>query len=419
MEMASFSTLDILSDLPENILESIFSHLSMRDVVRTSVLSTKWRYKCISVPHLIFDDDCIPVSVGSLRHDKLVQIVNRVLLLHRGPVLTFQISSSQLKTCPDIDSWILYLTLYSVNSIKDFKLLISEPEYHNVHPCLFSFKKLTQLILAGCIIVLPVMFKGFSCLTTLAFKHVTLSNAAFECLVSTCPQLERLALIDIDGPTRIELSNPKLKYLWIYGKFIPIYLKELRFLVFGSFFATTVAHPDQRRTYSFSNILGSLPSVQNLAMGGLYLQSLAIGDMPRRLPSTYDHLKSIYFALNVEDMKDILVAIWLLKSSPNLQKLEIHLWCSKRDAIVPIMDQQKAKEQLECTFNKLRVVNIFRLLGMKMELEFIKFILANSPVLETMNIILAMNGIDKGLLLKELLRLKRASPQAEICVLEP
>ncbi|XP_042503432.1 F-box/FBD/LRR-repeat protein At1g13570-like isoform X2 [Macadamia integrifolia] len=412
--MASCSTLDILSDLPEDILENIFSHLSMREVVRTSVLSTKWRFKCISVPHLIFNDDCIPVSVGALRHDKLVQIVNHVLLLHRGPVLTFQISSSQLNTCSDIDSWILYLSLYSVNSIKDFKLVISKSERHNVHPCLFSFKKLIHLILAGCVIVLPVMFKGFSCLTTLAFKHVTLSNAAFDCLVSTCPQLERLALIDMDGPTHIELSNLKLKYLLIYGKFIPIYLKELRFLVYASFVATTAAHPDQRRTCNFSNILGSLPGIQKLVMGGWYLQSLAIGDMPRRLPSTYDHLRSIYFHLNVKDMKDILVAIWLLKSSPNLQKLEIH-----RDAIVPIMDQQKAKDHLECTFNKLRVVDMSRLLGMKMELEFIKFILANSPVLETMNIIPAINGIDKGLLLKELLRLKRASPQAEICVLEP
>ncbi|XP_042505922.1 F-box/FBD/LRR-repeat protein At1g13570-like [Macadamia integrifolia] len=273
--------------------------------------------------------------------------------------------------------------------------------------------------MAGCIIILPVMFRGFSCLTTLAFKHVTLSNAAFECLVSTCPQLEGLALIDIDGPTRIELSNLKLKYFWIYRKFISIYLKELRFLVYASHFATTAVHPDQQRTCNFSNILGSQPGIQKLVMGGWYLQSLAIGAMPRRLPSTYDHLKSKCFALNIEDMKDILVAIWLLKSSPNLQKLEIHLWCFKRDAIVPILDQQIAKDQLECTFNKLCVVNMSRLLGMKMELEFIKFFLANSPLLETMNIIPAINGIDKGLLLKELLRLKRASPQAEICVLEP
>ncbi|XP_043694060.1 F-box/LRR-repeat protein At1g55660-like [Telopea speciosissima] len=226
--MALRSIRDMLSNLPEEILENICSSLSIRDVVRTSILSTNWRYKWISVPHLIFNDECIPVSDGSLGgHDKLVKIVNHVLLLHRGP---------------------------------------------------------------------------------------------------------------------------------------------------------------------------SLPNV----------------DVPRRLTYTYGHLKRISFRLNLEDMKEILVSICLLNSSPNLQELEIRLWNFRKYAIVPVMDLQEVNDQLECTFNKLRVINISELFGMEIELVLVKYILANSPMLVTMNISLAKWGIEVVPLLKELLQFKRASPQAEI-----
>ncbi|KAJ4953279.1 hypothetical protein NE237_030111 [Protea cynaroides] len=411
--MASCSTLDMLSNLPENILENIFSRMSMRSVVRTSVLSTKWRYKWISVPHLTFNDNCMPVSRG---HDILVKIVNHVLLLHRGPVVTFRIASSQLQTCSDIDSWILYLSFHSV---KEFKLQISQSKRHNLPQCLFSYGQLTHLILNGCIIVHPVTFKGFSCLKSLLLEKVTLSNATLEILVSTCPQLERLTLIDIDGPSHIELNNPKLKFLYIFGNFIDICLKDLSTLDSANFCATNAAHADQQRTCNFTNFFGSILSIQKLVIRGCFLQSLAIDDVPRRLPFTYDHMKSLSFTLNEEDMKEILIAICLLKSSPNLQEVEILLWRSKESAIVPVMDLQEARDQMKCTFNKLRVVKISKFLGREIELEFIKFILANSPVLETMNISPATNGVDEVLMLKELLRFKRASPQAEIVYLDP
>ncbi|XP_043694059.1 F-box/FBD/LRR-repeat protein At1g13570-like [Telopea speciosissima] len=371
MEIASRSIPDMLSNLPEEILAKIFSSLSIRDVVRTSILSTNWRYKWISVPHLIFNDECIPVSDGSLVcHDKLVKIINHVLLHNRDPILTFKISSSHLQTSSEID------------------------------------------------IVPPVTFKGFSCPTNLVFKKVTISSVTLKCLVSACPQLESLTLTDIDGPIFIELSNPKLKYLWISGKFTGMCLKDLRHLVFASFDASTADHFLQWRTCNISNILGSLVSIQKLVMGGWFLQSLVIGDVARRLPNTYDHLKTISLALNAVDMKEILIAISLLNSSPNLQELKIWLWYNREYAIVPVVDLQEAKDQLECTFNKLRVVYISEFSGMEIDLVLVKFILANSPMLETMKIKFGI-GIEPLPLLKQLLQFKRVSPHAEIVYLDP
>ncbi|XP_042518432.1 uncharacterized protein LOC122092159 isoform X2 [Macadamia integrifolia] len=84
-------------------------------------------------------------------------------------------------------------------------------------------------------------------------------------------------------------------------------------------------------------------------------------------------------------------------------------------AIVPVIDLQQAKDQLDSTFNKLQVVGIFGFHCKEIELVLIEFILANSSVLETMNISHEINDTNKELTwLKELLRLKRASTQAEI-----
>jgi hypothetical protein len=46
-----------ISDLPSNFINGILDHLNARDLVRTSVLSRKWRYMWITVPRLKFCRD--------------------------------------------------------------------------------------------------------------------------------------------------------------------------------------------------------------------------------------------------------------------------------------------------------------------------------------------------------------------------
>lgn len=69
-------------------------------------------------------------------------------------------------------------------------------------------------------------------------------------------------------------------------------------------------------------------------------------------------------------------------------------------------------------FSQLQVVKIVGISGIKSELEFINFVLSNSPSLERMTVkpASADGGWD---LLKELLRFRRASVLAEIIFLDP
>lgn len=69
-------------------------------------------------------------------------------------------------------------------------------------------------------------------------------------------------------------------------------------------------------------------------------------------------------------------------------------------------------------FSKLRFVKIACISGSRPELDFINFLLAKSPVLETMTV--KPVSVDGGWeLLKELLRFRRASVRAEIIYLDP
>lgn len=74
------------------------------------------------------------------------------------------------------------------------------------------------------------------------------------------------------------------------------------------------------------------------------------------------------------------------------------------------------------SFNQLRVVKIAGVTCLKQELNFIKFVLANSPVLEKMTVKpAALDGSWEMLkeLLRELLTFRRASVRAQIIYLDP
>ncbi|KAE9454467.1 hypothetical protein C3L33_13625, partial [Rhododendron williamsianum] len=84
------STLNIISDLPDTIIEKILVLMPIRDAVRTSVLSKNWRFNWINIPVLAFDDtslvDPYRLSFANYCHQ----------------------TNSQLRT----DFWLLYTMFY-------------------------------------------------------------------------------------------------------------------------------------------------------------------------------------------------------------------------------------------------------------------------------------------------------------------
>jgi hypothetical protein len=99
--------MDEINNLPCNVIDNILSKLPIRDLVRTSILSRKWRYMWTCVSTLVFDQSFWYKFCNKYGHvygsNIADQIISEALLLHNGPVhkftlhiphVTFQMAAS-------------------------------------------------------------------------------------------------------------------------------------------------------------------------------------------------------------------------------------------------------------------------------------------------------------------------------------
>ncbi|KAK9271362.1 hypothetical protein L1049_026952 [Liquidambar formosana] len=413
--------LDKISNLPAHIMDKIFSKLSIKDAVRTSVLSSKWRYKWVTIPHLVFDNQCLSLSSHdqTLLKNKLVNTVDHVLLLHTGPIQTFKLSHRDLLGVADIDRWILYL---SRSSFKEFILEIWKGQRYKLPSCLYSCQTLVHLELFNCLLKPPSTFNGFRCLKSLDLQHITMAQDIFEKLISSCHLLEKLTLMNFEGFSRLNIQAPNLQFFDLGGVFDEISFENTFALATVSIGLYVNVENDQNLACgNASNLLKffvHLPHIQRLEVQSYLLKYLAVGNVPQRLPHPCIDLSYISIRINLNDLEENLTTLCLLRSSPNLQELEILARPEDQAVVETVGSFWEEEDHWDCLFSQLRLVKIASISGIRSELDFINFVLANSPVLERMTVKPA--SLDGGWeLLKELLRFRRASVRAEIIYLDP
>ncbi|KAK6115406.1 hypothetical protein DH2020_035086 [Rehmannia glutinosa] len=410
---------DRLSNLPGHIIDKILSHLSLRDAVRTSVLSNKWRYKWVTLPSLVFDNQSALISTQdqTLVKNKLVSIVDHVLLLHTGPIDKFKLSHRDLQGVSDIDRWILFL---SRGSVKEFILEIWKGHRYKLPSSIYSCQKLIHLELFNCLLKPPPNFNGFKTLKSLDLQHITMDQLAFEHMISSCPLLERLTLMNFDGFTLLNIHAPNLLFFDVGGVFEDVSFKDtfhLAVVSIGLYVNTGI-----ERNLAFGStgnlikFFACLPHIQRLEVQSFFLKYLAAGAIPGKLPTPCVDLSFLSIRINFNDMEENLAALCLLRSSPNLQELE--MLARAEEQSTARTSPSIVENFRSFPFNRLRFIKIVGISGIMQELNFINFLLANTPVLERMTVKPA--SMDSGWeLVKELLRFRRASTFAEIVYLDP
>ncbi|KAL1317806.1 hypothetical protein HN51_069994 [Arachis hypogaea] len=409
---------DLISDLPQSIVESILVRLPIRDAVKTSILSSKWRYKWASITQLVFDEKCVDsCSDRDVVEKSVVKFITRLLFLHQGPIHKFQITISYFQSCPEIDQWILFL---SRNDIKELVLELGEGEFFRIPSCLFNCKKLSRLELFRCELDPPLSFKGFLCLRSLNLHQVLISPDAIEGLISNCPLLESLSLSYFDS-LALSIRAPNLKYLYLEGEFRDICLEDTPLLVeisVAMYMTDDIAeHFEQSASCNFLKFLGGVPNLERLVGHIYFTKYLSIGNDLGCLPIIYKNLETIELnQVSFEDMKEILVVLRLITSSPNLKELQISGSSNIPSATdAPDLDFWEKECSSKCRLSHLRVVQLTDMCGVPHEMELIKFLLASSPVLETMSIIPCIYVVESQLkMLTELVKFRRASAKAEI-----
>ena len=196
---------DIISCLPDHLIDLILSYLSIKEAVQTSVLSSKWRKKWSTLSDLVFDSQCVSTVTSqdpSVIESKFLRIVDHVLLLHSGPINKFEISANSFQnltigvnSMADIDRWIFHI---SERYIKELVLDIWLYQHYKIPWRLYSCQSLHHLKLKCCLLKPPTTFEGFKNLKSLVLNRVTMTQDAFENIISGCPRLEKLTLMEMD-----------------------------------------------------------------------------------------------------------------------------------------------------------------------------------------------------------------------------
>ncbi|KAG9148090.1 hypothetical protein Leryth_003666, partial [Lithospermum erythrorhizon] len=374
--------IDKISSLPGHVIDKILSHLSLREAVRTSILCSKWRYKWVTVPSLVFDNQSVLVSSQdqTVLRNKLVNIVDHVLLLHTGPIDKFKLSNRDLQGVPDIDRWILFL---SRGSVKEFVLEIWKGHRYKLHSSLYLCQKLIHLELFNCLLTPPATFNGFKSLKSLDLQHITMEQTAFEYLIYSCPLLERLTLMNFDGFTNLKIHAPNLLFFDIGGVFEDVSFQGTSHLAIVSI--GLYVNADYGRNVALGKpgnlvkFFAHLPHIQRLEIQSFFLKYLSAGNIPVKLPAVCDDLSFLSIRINFSDMEEKLAALCLLRSSPNLQELELLARPEEQGGLRFVANILEEDYQ-NGPFNQLRLIKIVGIVGHKQELSFINFLLINSSL---------------------------------------
>ncbi|CAK7335181.1 unnamed protein product [Dovyalis caffra] len=392
-EMEKLTKIDRISNLPWDVLDTILVRLPLKDAARTSILSRKWRYKWTGLSQFILNDKCIHnyVSDKAARWREIRKIIDLVQSNHNGPIEKFKLAAYCCPNYSDLEQWISFLMEKGVKEliIREFSLV----KHFKLPASVFCCPKLSHLDLYGCILKLPSLFKGFDCLKILQLSHVSILSDTLEHLIRNCPVLEKLTLLNLDHLAYVRIHNSNLTYVKIDSAFEDICLGhspllasvDIRMLPIDGRIISQ--QPEQGKVCTLIRVFGYLHGINRLSFSNQFLEFLANNDVPERLPSPFYSLLTLELKeIRFTSMKGIAASISILRSSPNLKDLLVTVHPCE-DICKPVVDMMTGQCQSEFYFNQLKVVKIRGIIGTRAEWEFLKLLLAHSPVLESMTIV--------------------------------
>ncbi|GJX82362.1 F-box/FBD/LRR-repeat protein-like protein [Tanacetum coccineum] len=290
---------------------------------------------------------------------KLDDAIFHVLLLHKGPLVDFTLST-ELEMVSEIDRAILYLS--RSNTLKYYNLENCSPKSYKFPSSFFSLQQIEHIDVSYCDFEPPLTFSGFSKLRSLRFSDVEIT-----------PKM---------------LSTGNAKYFTRGSKL------------------------------TFLELFGCLPSVELLVISQYYMKYFGALGFPQKLPTPLDHLTYLFLGVCITEQDELSATLCLINSSPHLEKLYLKLKVPRTSIdFLDIQDSSGFKldhlEELEMVdFNNLAI-----------EINFLKLVFASSPVLKKVRISLNTEvSVDEEVrMLRNFVNVSfpRASPSAKLIIERP
>ncbi|XP_050234932.1 F-box/LRR-repeat protein At3g26922-like [Mercurialis annua] len=247
----------LISELPDEILENIISHLSIKDAAATSILSRRWRHLWKYIDYPILDIDLADlISISSYENpssqpvrSEILSLVSTILDRHQGstiPELRIRFPYCYSSFGGEVDArplvcWIktavkkkvknLFLQFNTLggNTITNARTFRTLPSSFSslVSLCLVALHSLYSRTLINYFLLnsplLEMLFiQRCSGLTNLKIycpnlKHLTLSDTSTEHLEISAPNLESFKFQHDSQPTLVFKNVPSLKHISLEG----------------------------------------------------------------------------------------------------------------------------------------------------------------------------------------------------------
>ncbi|XP_059658946.1 F-box/FBD/LRR-repeat protein At1g16930-like [Cornus florida] len=377
---------DRISELPDVVLVSILSLLTMKEAGRTSVLSKRWRYMWTHITALNFDAahiiDGIRVGDKQLEEERpsYLSWVNQVLKTYNGPSLDeFRVQFDLDETCRfDIDNWINFALEKRVKSLDldfldTYRYTRKEGDY---------IYRITNH---------PHGFTSCNFLTNLQLNYVNVTGQVLEYFLINCPFLEQLFVHDSIGLVNLKVPELSLKL----KRLAITYCINVESIEISAMNLMSFHYLGPRIILPFKNV----PMPVDLYIGGLYaiyliynfmeissylsqLESLTLDlislehDIKFAQFPILNNLKQLELRVNASDDESLLVFAPLIEACPFLSKFVLKLHWRKAG------QKRKHHKFTSRTHQYLKVVEFIGFVGRTNDVELAMYLIKSAIKLE-------------------------------------
>ncbi|MFS7906644.1 putative F-box domain, FBD domain, F-box-like domain superfamily protein [Helianthus anomalus] len=412
---------DIISDFPEDLINPILERLPVKEAVRTSVLSKRWRYRWTTMKKLdfYFGFSGQFLKIGAYQHNGYTRVISQIMIHHQGPILQFHLHIPKeilLDSFQEVDLWMLIL---SRNNLRELNIInqnriVNSNQIYQIPSSVFSCLELRVLILVNCIFKPPLEFKGFPNLEEIYLLYVKFGGNSGGTVINL-PQLKKLSLQSCGNVNNFNIKAENLQYLCVTGcpdanAMVLQLLHSEHLNAVYICLSSSVKEFIQVKRFSFT-------------IDGYFLKILAAEKFPNSLPHVVQCLQELEFtSFSSGDLNQLQGALCMLRNSPNLKVLRVtHMLMGQKTDLQLTSNYLESPDCLDQTLLKLQTVEMTSLEGSRPELLFVKLLLDHSPHLESM-IIQPKSTIDaekRHNIAKDVLMFPRASPKAKVVFLDP
>ncbi|XP_038712597.1 putative FBD-associated F-box protein At5g22720 isoform X2 [Tripterygium wilfordii] len=387
---------DKISGLPDEVLVSILSLLSIEEAARTAVLARRWRKVWTFIPTLNFDASQALLALKERRRilgeldnkmlaverDKYVDWVNLVLDAYQGSSIDefrvqFDLDGNHRR---DIDEWVDFAFK------KKVKRLVMELQKHVRcvrHKKVYSFPPLCDT------------FKRLHyCryLIALELNCVNISGDIVEYFIASCPSLRQLSVERSDSFVDLKVSGESLclEYLKIAycDNLESIYISAanlLSFEYFGKTIKITFTNVPKLVELSFRGrypeyIIRHFPELSNFAFQLVTLNLFVLHleeKVKRRKFPLLAHLKNFELRVYGSEFESLLTFAPLIEAAPSLVRFALDFyWYGKT------VEKRKRKKIPKCLHYCLKEVELAGFVGQTIDMELAIYLLENAIALE-------------------------------------